>query len=982
MTSHPEAPQAHLPSRSGRSDRSDHSERTMEEYIPQLARSRPQLVRLAECLSLAAGVERPLLRRVRLRFLPRSTAGLEAELWFSPLVEAASDSSLLLDPAAAAVLRRRLARRPRQFIQDVRDLMVEAHLGAQPIARWFEDLLWADLFPATSTPQYIGEQLRRVLHAVTATGHAGDEIGRWALHYMPRLPSGVRQYDDAWRIQVASSERLGLAPPEDLFSRPPGTTAAARALVQRDIPVGVVARSDGLVLSRPPADGARHVMATGVRTARVEAASVLAPQSAPVQLELMEDQSVLLPFTVVQRLSVSGEPVLGLAHAGAAYEVAVASRTEVGARYAVLLADYTIVLHADDGTEMGRIPAEDGGPPRKSLSLSADGADLAWIEGGREIEYELSTGEYSSEGPAEGGTALLVRFPGDREGGLERLRGHGDEFFLAGPLGVQHLGGEGAPPRALWLLDEVFRFVVVDRWGGLTLYDDGVSRRLRGREVTAVAATRHGAHLVWARADGQIEGCVVGDPDDNDEMRIDFGSAPWQITSLAMSEDGRWVAAVGGDSRLLLWDLTAGAFVRHVRRLGFCADRVFALPGGEWAVSGTGGPVELTTDDGRQYVVTPDTEAVSNPVDVPAWIRGEVIAEVRAGRDAVSFVDLAESMASVRAAGVTCLAVGPITPTGRGEVEGIPHEEEIPDSQGNFGDFVSLLMSAHHHGVRIVVDMDLTAMDDAPVGRILNSMRQWLDHDVDGLRLLDDRRLDADVLRDVRHLLDGYDDRVLIGTHTPGLPAMAVSDLGATGALNAACDVVVKAVQGELIIGVTEGALVRSALIDAQLPLATARPGAQWGHLLPDDLTAPGRTALPLRVLLGLPGCPIAPLSLLQSQNPEVSRMLELRRDHLALSRGDVHELPFAPVDLHGVVRRHGDEIVLCVTNAGVDRETLHITPDDLGGDGDARLLDLFDGTVVPCTDDTPATVAVDGGAVRWYRLLPIPRTAASGAGE
>lgn len=966
MTSQPEAPEAHLPSP---------ADRTMEEYIPQLARSRPQLVRLAECLSLAAGVERPLLRRARLRFLPRSAAGLEAELWFSPLVESASAHSLLLDPAAAAVLRRRLALRPRQFVQDVRDLMVEAHLGAQPVARWFEDLLWADLFPATSRPEQIGEQLRRVLHAVTATGHAADEIGRWALHYVPRLPSGVRQYDDAWRIQVASSERLGLAPPEDLFPRASGMTAAARALVQRDIPVGVVARSDGLVLNRPPVEGARIVMAAGVRTVRVEAASVLAPQSAPVRLELMEDQSVLLPFTVVQRLSVNGEPVQGIAHAGAAYEVAVAAGVEVRARYAVLLADCTIVLHADDGTEVGRLPPAVDGQPRRSLSLSSDGAAVAWTEGGRAIEYDLASARrHAHTWPS--GAAVRVQFPSDHLAGLAQLFVRGGGLCLYGRrTGVRDLvDREAAPVRALWVSVSGECAAFVESSGGLRMYDHGLLRELADREVTAVAGAPDGTHVVWAHADGKVEGWFVSG--DNGDMVMNYGTAPWQITSLAMSADGRWVAAVGGDSRLLLWELTSRASVPRERRLAFCADRVFALPGGEWAVSGTGGPVELTTDDGRQYVITPDTEALSDPVDVPGWIRGEVIAVVRAGRDPVTFVDLAESMASVRAAGVTCLTVGPITPTVRGDVEGIPGDEEIPDSLGDFGGFVSLLMSAHHHGVRIVVDMDLR--DVYAVGRILNSMRQWLDHDVDGLRLVGDRRLDADVLRDVRHLLDGYDDRVLIGTHTTGLPATADSDFGATGAF-VACDVVVRALEGELITGMTEGALVGNALVNAQLPLGTARPGAQWGHLLPADLTA-GRTALALRVLLGLPGCPIVPLSLLQSQYPEVSGMLELRRDHLALSRGDCHELPLPSPHLRGVVRRHGDEIVLCVANAAADREEIHVTPDDLGATGDARLLDLFDGTVVPCTDSTPATVAVEGGAVRWYRLLPIPRT--SGPGE
>ncbi|MFE0516710.1 hypothetical protein, partial [Streptomyces sp. NPDC058964] len=66
------------------------------EEIAELARRRPSLVALASCVSLAVSVDRAFLRRARLRFLPRTAAGLEAELWFSPLVETAGSHTLLL----------------------------------------------------------------------------------------------------------------------------------------------------------------------------------------------------------------------------------------------------------------------------------------------------------------------------------------------------------------------------------------------------------------------------------------------------------------------------------------------------------------------------------------------------------------------------------------------------------------------------------------------------------------------------------------------------------------------------------------------------------------------------------------------------------------------------------------------------------------------------------------------------------------------
>ncbi|QSY49809.1 hypothetical protein [Streptomyces griseocarneus] len=201
----------------------------MTAFVERLARRRPELVRLAECLSLAADVERSLLRRVRLRFQPRSSSGLEAELWFSPLVEAAGEHSLQLDPVAATVLRRRLASRPREHVEAVWACTREAHAGAPAVTRWFEELLWVDVFPAAVPAAQLDGRLRRVLAAVGAAGEAADELGRWVLHYVPRLPPWLLRHENARRIQVVSCERLGLEPPPDPFPRPAVTDEEARA---------------------------------------------------------------------------------------------------------------------------------------------------------------------------------------------------------------------------------------------------------------------------------------------------------------------------------------------------------------------------------------------------------------------------------------------------------------------------------------------------------------------------------------------------------------------------------------------------------------------------------------------------------------------------------------------------------------------------------------------------------------------------------
>ncbi|MEV6398686.1 alpha-amylase family protein [Streptomyces sp. NPDC051907] len=969
----------------------------MAEYIADLAKARPDLVRLAECLSLAAGVERSFLRRARLRFLPQSTAGIEAELWFSPLVEAAGDQTLLIDPEAGGVLRRRLARRSLEHIEAVRQFTEDAHRHAQPLTRWFEELLWADLSPSTATSRLVGDKLRKVLDAVTSVGEAADDLGRWALHYLPRLPAGVRRHDDAWRIQVASSERLGLEPPHDPFGRPASVAATARALVQRDVPIGVSVRSDGLVLSWPPAEDSLTVRAVGVRTVRLDAASILTPLPAsnPVRLELRRDQSVRLPFAAVQRLDTDGQPKLSIAHAGGAAEAAVASTATEGAQYAVLLPDGAIALHGVDGRPAGRVPPPAEGAVRRCLTMSADGTQLAWIEDGAVGQYESTTGQARILESPDGEEACCVYFSLEARAGLVRAYTSGSTLTVEGSEGrssavamTGFTNAAAATAQSLWWSWHGSHLAVIDGSGDLWLLDGRLdedshaARELLGREVTAVTGSLDGRVLVWARADGSV---VCRGPWGRDESTA-VGSAPWQVTSLAVSVNGGRVAAAGGDSRLMLWGLGLPASLRREVRLDFCADRVFALADGDWAVSGAGGPVELSTEDGRRYVVTPETQALDADDEVPAWIRGCVLADVGHPGAPSGFPGLAASMESIRAAGVRCLVVGPVTPSARGDgLDGIPLDEEMPHSLGDFGEFMTLLMAAHHHGVRVVVDVDLMADQDSgaapvPVARMLNSVRQWLDRDVDGVRVLAPGHLARGVLSDLRHLMEGYDGRVLMSRRPAAPAAEAADDFQRPDDSEAACHVVTRSLDrslGDAIRDRRLGDYYRGSfgmeLSTLEAVLELARPGSQWSHQLPVSLDS-SQQRLAAAVLLSIPGAPVLPLSLLQQEG--MTRLLELRRGHLALSRGRCRVQRYAQRQLLGIVRTHGDETVLCLVNSGTGTESVAVHPESLvAGQQSVRLLDLFDGTAVICAMDAPATLTVAGGGVRWLRVLPAPST-------
>ncbi|MGW4298511.1 DUF3459 domain-containing protein [Streptomyces sp. NPDC004646] len=965
--------------------------------IADLNEARPDLVRLAESLCLAASVERAFLRRARLRFLPRSTAGLEAELWFSPLVEAAGDQTLLLDPGVSEVLRHRLTQGPLEHAWAVREFTEEAHREAPPVVRWFEELLWAGVFPSADGHQIVQDELRRMLHAVTVGGDdEADDLGRWALHYLPRLPAGLLRHDDAWRIQVASAERLGLEPPYDPFSRPESITAGARALVRREVAIGVTARSGGVVLSSPPASDALAIRASGGRKVRLDVVSVLEPppSTVPARLELQEDQSVFLPFTVIQRLNRAGQPVMSVAHAGGAVEVAVAApdwvpgAMEPGWPYVtVLMRDGTIVLYGDDGAVIMTVPRPPVGATRRSVALSADGTSLAWIEDGDIHRCEVGI----RPGPAQvlpgQGEVSNVWFP----------RGHAeDPMWASHSLGRLTLRGPGlldhvihdvrGGVRALWPFSGGGAVALLDDLGSLWLYDNRDAlgqRRLLSRSVTAVSGHGDGECIVAARTDGAVLAWSPVDPDQETWV----GSAPWEVTDLAVSTDGGSVAAVGADARLLICGLrTQRAFSRQVR-VAFAADRVFAHPSGGWTVAGSGGPIELRSEDGRRHVVTPDYEPDLRADDVPAWIRGRVIAEIDS-------IDLwgdqasppADVMRNIAGAGVQCIVVGPLTPpplTGPADLATTSRDDDTP-FDGLRG-IAPLIEAASLHGVRVVVDLHLTngefnRMGAVTKARVYDGTRRWLDQGVDGVQITGGQAIGQRFLNDLHHLLQGYDDRVLVGRR-PWAPLSTSSlDLGGTGARTAACHVVMLSLDVALAQGIRNADLGSDApssygaqLMEAHKTLATARHGAQWGHTLPKALD-PAQRRLAAAVLLGLPGCPVLPLELLQESG--TAAMLELRRAHLALSRGTCGLRRFDHPEVLGVLRAHGSETILCLANSATERRSVSLTSEVVGREVPVRLLDLFDGSEVECGSRVPATVEIHGGGVRWMLVAQAFSTA------
>jgi formylglycine-generating enzyme required for sulfatase activity len=87
--------------------------------VADLRRRWPEVVPLAQLLSLATRIEPLLLRNIRLRFLPGSATEIESLLWFSPLIGARSSDEVILHAGAARLLADELRGDVDRFAQTI-----------------------------------------------------------------------------------------------------------------------------------------------------------------------------------------------------------------------------------------------------------------------------------------------------------------------------------------------------------------------------------------------------------------------------------------------------------------------------------------------------------------------------------------------------------------------------------------------------------------------------------------------------------------------------------------------------------------------------------------------------------------------------------------------------------------------------------------------------------------------------------------------
>lgn len=224
----------------------------------------PLVVDLARALSLATRIETELVRLMRLSLFPQSDVGLEANLWFSPLVDQRDVLGLSLVAECRDELRHQLALpRHRSTLQTAWDVIERCHHpnddpGIAPVINLQEAVTYHAL--ASASPTEWSEH-RRAMQGELGTlinaldGDSDGSLAKWIASALPALPDAARQSPAA----IALAEKLRAADPTLVVKGVPraAVSVSAQGLQwpEGGTAVGVCRRTNGIEFQVPPPEG-------------------------------------------------------------------------------------------------------------------------------------------------------------------------------------------------------------------------------------------------------------------------------------------------------------------------------------------------------------------------------------------------------------------------------------------------------------------------------------------------------------------------------------------------------------------------------------------------------------------------------------------------------------------------------------------------------------------------------------------------------
>lgn len=190
----------------------------LQELLAAAEREQPELVKIAMLASLAARIEAPLLRRLRLELMPDAEPGIEADLWFSDLIYAFDTESCLLRPAIADQLRLRL--KASGQLEAVWAIVRDVNRHASPLRKVEETVAYLALRDGDYGEEIVNE-LRKALKTMKSSQERGVEVARWALYARDRLPSGVKGYAEVAQLEGGMDARITVPGRKPMWSDTP-----------------------------------------------------------------------------------------------------------------------------------------------------------------------------------------------------------------------------------------------------------------------------------------------------------------------------------------------------------------------------------------------------------------------------------------------------------------------------------------------------------------------------------------------------------------------------------------------------------------------------------------------------------------------------------------------------------------------------------------------------------------------------------------
>ena len=231
--------------------------------VDDLEQRRPAVVALARLASLAAVIEPPLLRRLRLEVggLARNTmfgsaahdvwdAGMEADLWLSELAHVATPRQLTLRPAVLEVLRDQLARPEHTpAAKMAHAVILDAHRRHSDMLRLEERVIWASV---EGDADAIASELDRVLATVKDEELALGAV-RWFTQARRRIPASVLRNPAGQRLLTAVAMHLDRVIPRELLlaDRFPDAVADLAPSGLPKVETGIILTGNGIRFTAP-----------------------------------------------------------------------------------------------------------------------------------------------------------------------------------------------------------------------------------------------------------------------------------------------------------------------------------------------------------------------------------------------------------------------------------------------------------------------------------------------------------------------------------------------------------------------------------------------------------------------------------------------------------------------------------------------------------------------------------------------------------